>query len=114
MEEHMQANQAEVAAACMIVANPAAGSVSDSLVEQIAGRCARYVSSVRTFWTTQRGDASSEVRKFAASHAGQTGLFVVVAVGGDGTVLEVVRGLAGHGAELASASGHSAELALAS
>jgi diacylglycerol kinase (ATP) len=110
----MQANPAGGAAACMIVANPAAGSVSESLVEQIAGRCARYVSSVSTYWTAQRGDASSQVREFAVSHAGQTGLFVVVAVGGDGTVLEVVRGLAGDGAESAWASGHGAESAWAS
>jgi diacylglycerol kinase (ATP) len=72
----------------MIVANPAAGSVSESLVEEIAGRCARHVRSVHTFWTTRRGDATSEVE-----HASGADLLVVVAVGGDGTVLEVVRGM---------------------
>jgi diacylglycerol kinase (ATP) len=91
----MQANPAKLAAACMIVANPAAGSVSESLVEQIAGRCARHTGSVRTFWTTKRGDATSEVRDYASSPDRRAGFLVVVAVGGDGTVLEVVKGMVG-------------------
>lgn len=90
----MQASPAGLAAACMIVANPAAGSVSESLVEQIAEQCARYVPSVRTFWTTKRDDAARDVLGYACSHDSRSGLLVVVAVGGDGTVLDVVRGMA--------------------
>ena len=75
-------------AACMIVANPAAGSISESLVGEIAEHCSRYARSVRIFWTTRRGDATSEV-----AHASGGDLLAVVAVGGDGTVLEVVRGM---------------------
>jgi diacylglycerol kinase (ATP) len=97
----MQASPAGLAAACMIVANPAAGSVSEPLVEQVAGHCARYVRSVRTFWAARRGDAAREVLGYASAHDGRTGLLVVVAVGGDGTVLDVVRGMVG-----ASTRGH--------
>jgi diacylglycerol kinase (ATP) len=91
----LQPNQTGLAATCMIVANPAAGSVSEPLVEQIAEHCARYVRSVRTCWTTKCGDAADEVLGYASSRDGRTSLLVVVAVGGDGTVLDVVRGMVG-------------------
>lgn len=93
----MQASSAGLAAECLIVANPMAGSVSESLVEEVAERCAKYACSVRTFWTTRRGHVGAEVRRHAAAGARQAGQRVVVAVGGDGTVLEVVRGLVGRG-----------------
>ena len=60
---------------------------------QVAQIAARHVAQVRTYWTTRRGEATSEVRRHAAemARAGRPG--VVVAVGGDGTVHEVVEGL---------------------
>lgn len=78
---------------CLIVANPAAGTVSEDLVEHAAGIAARHLPSVRTFWTTRRGEATAEVRRHVAraAHEGRPG--IVVAVGGDGTVREVVEGL---------------------
>lgn len=81
------------AADCLIVANPAAGTMSEALVGQVAEIAARHVPSVRTFWTTRRGEATSEVRRHAAEAARSGRPGVVVAVGGDGTVREVVEGL---------------------
>lgn len=89
----MQASPAGLDAACMIVANPAAGSVSAELADQIARQCARYVRSIRMFWTANRGDAADEVCRYALARDRRASLLVVVAVGGDGTVLDVVRGL---------------------
>lgn len=91
----MRASPSRPATACLIVANPAAGSASESLVEQVAERCGRHVPSVRTFWTTGPGDAGREVLRYATSRPPGAGLLAVVAVGGDGTVLDVVKGMAG-------------------
>ena len=87
---------------CLIVANPAAGTVSEALVELTAQIAARHVPSVRTFWTTKRGEATTEVRRHAARAGGRPG--VVVAVGGDGTVREVVEGLVSLGNPIREAS----------
>ena len=78
----------------VIIANPAAGSVNQELVEEVAARCGKYVPSVRTYWTASRGDATGEVLRCATARPPEPGLLIVVAVGGDGTVLEVARGMA--------------------
>jgi diacylglycerol kinase (ATP) len=70
----------------VIVANPAAASNSAEVVAQIEKRLARK-SSVRTVWTEAPGHAAELV----AAHP-DAGL--VVAVGGDGTVAEVVSAMA--------------------
>jgi diacylglycerol kinase (ATP) len=94
----MRENAARRPAECLIVANPAAGTVSEALVEQAAEIAARHVPSVRVFWTSKRGEATREVRRHAAEMAGEGRAGVVVAVGGDGTVHEVVEGLVWKGA----------------
>jgi len=77
----------------VIIANPAAGSVLGPLVEEVAARCGKYVQSVRTYWTASRGDATGEVVRCATARPLGSGLLLMVAVGGDGTVLEVARGM---------------------
>lgn len=88
----MRATQARPPTGCLIVANPAAGAVREALVADVAARCARYLRSVRAFWTKRRGDAAAEVGRAVAGGT-QYAPQVVIAVGGDGTVCEVVEGL---------------------
>ena len=70
----------------LIVANPAAGSVTPALVWELVGVCRRQVSRVSVRWTTGPCDAL----RIAESCADD----VVVVVGGDGTVRDVAAGLA--------------------
>lgn len=83
--------------AALVIANPAAGGVRPEVVEKLVELCRPRVHRLRVCWTTERGDA---IR--AAAEAGNRRLGVVIAVGGDGTVREVVEGLmsAGTGDEL--------------
>ncbi|MEV7719608.1 diacylglycerol kinase family protein [Streptomyces sp. NPDC088184] len=80
---------------CLVVANPRAGSVTRELIDDVAERCARR-AEVRLAWTAGPGDATAIAAQEAAV-ARSSGVRVVVAVGGDGTVLEVVEGLVGDG-----------------
>jgi diacylglycerol kinase (ATP) len=70
----------------LIVANPAAGSVTPTLVWEIVRVCRRQVDRVSVRWTTGPGDAF----RIAESSVDD----VVVAVGGDGTARDVAAGLA--------------------
>ncbi|MFF0014488.1 diacylglycerol/lipid kinase family protein [Streptomyces sp. NPDC005374] len=81
---------------CLIVANPAAGTVGEELVRDVVARCARH-TRVTVVSTTAPGDATEAARQ-AVSRPSAEGMRVVVAVGGDGTVLEVVDGLMADGA----------------
>ena len=76
---------------CLVIANPRAGTVTRELIDGVVERCARY-TAVRLVWTAGRGDATA-VAAEASRAARGPGVRVVVAVGGDGTVLEVVEGL---------------------
>lgn len=80
-----------------IIANPAAGAVRQELVAELIELCRPLVHGLQLHWTTERGDASR-----AAAEAVGHRVDVVIAVGGDGTVREVVEGLlsAGTGDEL--------------
>ncbi len=71
---------------CLIIANPAAGGVTEELVSQVRDICLDAGATARVGWTAGRGEAAA-----MAARAG--GMDVVVAVGGDGTTLEVVTGL---------------------
>jgi diacylglycerol kinase (ATP) len=82
-----------------IIANPTAGQVDSNLVAELVGLCQSRVAELHVVLTAERGDAGQ-----AAAEAVLEGVDVVIAVGGDGTVFEVVQGLieAGKGAELPS------------
>jgi diacylglycerol kinase (ATP) len=70
----------------LIVANPAAGTVTPALVWELVRVCGRQGSRVSVRWTTGPGDAFRIAECCAED--------VVVAVGGDGTVRDVAAGLA--------------------
>lgn len=70
----------------LIVANPAAGSVTPALVWELVRVCRRQAGRVSVRWTTGPGDAY----RIAESCVDD----VLVAVGGDGTVRDVAAGLA--------------------
>jgi diacylglycerol kinase (ATP) len=72
----------------LIIANPAAAANSTEVVSQIEQRLAGNSISVRTVWTEAPGHAAQLVSAYP--HAG-----LIVAVGGDGTVAEVVDAMAG-------------------
>ncbi|WP_327256260.1 diacylglycerol/lipid kinase family protein [Streptomyces sp. NBC_01244] len=78
---------------CLVIANPAAGTVTvtGELVREVADRCARH-TRVTVSLTDGPGDAERAAREAVRTRTGD-GTRVVVAVGGDGTVLEVVNGL---------------------
>ncbi|GGY33345.1 diacylglycerol kinase family protein [Streptomyces anulatus] len=76
---------------CLVIANPTAGTVTRELIDDVVEGCARY-TDVRLARTSGRGDATALAAE-AAGGARGPGVRVVVAVGGDGTVLEVVEGL---------------------
>jgi diacylglycerol kinase (ATP) len=71
----------------VIVANPAAAAVTGPLIEHVGRRLGPLALRSRTVWTERRGHAADFVR-----HAPDGA--IVVAVGGDGTVAEVVSALA--------------------
>lgn len=74
----------------LIIANPAAGTCGQELVTELVARCRQFLPEVRVHWTTGRGDATDAARAAAEQSTGGPG--IVFAVGGDGTVREVVEG----------------------
>ena len=72
----------------LIIANPIAGQIDDMLVADLTHRCRTQVAAVELHRTSARGDARQ-----AAAQAVRAGTDLVLAVGGDGTVREVVQGL---------------------
>ncbi|MFL6121616.1 diacylglycerol/lipid kinase family protein [Actinophytocola sp.] len=99
----------------LIIANPAAGTVTPALVWELVRVCRSGVRDVSVRWTTGPGEATGIARKAAesappsvaeralalptamsatVSAAAPARRTVVVAVGGDGTVREVAAGLA--------------------
>ncbi|MHC5907927.1 diacylglycerol/lipid kinase family protein, partial [Streptomyces sp. S6] len=76
----------------LVVVNPAAGSTSESLTAEILALCGAYAPEVRLHRTAARGDATSAVRDASEGMEGPRP-DLIVAVGGDGTVHEVVDGL---------------------
>jgi diacylglycerol kinase (ATP) len=76
---------------CLVLANPAAGSVTPQLVDQVAERCAAHCRVVKVEFTAHVGGAAEII---AATAALASPPDLVVAVGGDGTVREAAEGLA--------------------
>ncbi|MEW2115642.1 diacylglycerol kinase family protein [Streptomyces sp. NPDC005474] len=81
----------------LVVANPAAGTTSDRLTADILAECANRGADVRLYRTTGRGDATAAVSAARSETVGHRVPDLVVAVGGDGTVHEVVAGLVAQG-----------------
>ncbi|MFJ9815467.1 diacylglycerol/lipid kinase family protein [Streptomyces sp. NPDC101151] len=75
----------------LIVANPASGSHSPELVRQVEELCRTCLERTEVHLTTAPGDATSAVRR--ALEWTEVAPDLVVAIGGDGTVREVVQGL---------------------
>jgi diacylglycerol kinase (ATP) len=74
---------------CLVLVNPSAAAVDAEMAREIEARLFGHARTVRTAWT----EASGHAAELAREHAG-AGL--IVAVGGDGTVSELVQGMAGH------------------
>ena len=74
----------------MLIANPAAGGTSPSRVER-AALCLRDLGiALETAITTRPGEATAIARQAAAQ-----GIDAVIAMGGDGTINEVINGVVG-------------------
>ncbi len=73
-----------------LIANPAAGSGRIKTIEQVREYLEHKGASVELYLTGKRGDAV-----LAAKVAAEEGFDTVVAMGGDGTLNEVINGLAG-------------------
>ncbi len=82
---------------CLVIANPAAGTITTSALLELGRICARHGVSARTVWTRAPGDATRLARAAATTDDGT--FRVIVSVGGDGTTREVAQGLVGAPAE---------------
>ncbi len=78
-----------------IIFNPAAGWRARRRLRAVLRRLAELGCDIALRDTRGPGDAERLAREAAADAGGQGGIDVVVAAGGDGTVNEVVAGLAG-------------------
>lgn len=78
----------------IVIANPAARTISRDQVTELADRCAAAAGEVTVRWTRARGDATRWAAE-AARTAAEVGVpTMVIAVGGDGTAREAAAGLA--------------------
>ncbi|MBV2355201.1 diacylglycerol kinase [Streptomyces sp. J2-1] len=75
----------------LVIANPASGTHSPELVEDVARLCADHMERTEVHLTTAPGDATCAVRRALQRPDGAPDLVVVI--GGDGTVREAVQGL---------------------
>jgi diacylglycerol kinase (ATP) len=80
-----------VADQVLVIANPTAGTAKAALVEAIRDACAAHAETTLHV-TTARGDATETARRAVTA---RTPPGLVVVVGGDGTVREVVEGMIG-------------------
>lgn len=76
----------------MLIANPAAGRAGDRKIAQLAGYLQSHGASVEVSITEKRGDAREYAMRAARSDKRPD---MIVAAGGDGTINEVVNGIAG-------------------
>ena len=74
---------------CLVVVNPSAAMADASVAQEIEGWLSGRARTVRTVWTQAPGHAAELVRE-------QADAGLIFAVGGDGTVSELVPGMASH------------------
>lgn len=74
---------------CLLLINPSAASVNARLGSEIEGWLSGRARTARTEWTAAPGHAADLVREHA-----DAGL--IIAAGGDGTVNELIQGIASH------------------
>jgi diacylglycerol kinase (ATP) len=73
---------------CVVIANPAAAGVDADVVGEITGRIADVCAAVTTTWTSGPGQAA----QLATRHLDAD---LIIAVGGDGTMTELIQPLVG-------------------
>lgn len=77
-----------------LIANPAAGSTNTGLVSAVEATCRAHAGRVDVLWTHRCGHATELARRCAATNGNdRCRPDVVVSIGGDGTLREVVIGL---------------------
>jgi YegS/Rv2252/BmrU family lipid kinase len=74
-----------------LIANLTAGRSGKRTIAKVQDYLAAHGNIVDTFITKKRGDALH-----AAREAGNSKVDIVIAAGGDGTISEIINGLAGH------------------
>ncbi|MEU8969197.1 diacylglycerol kinase family protein [Streptomyces monashensis] len=79
----------------LVLGNPASGSHSPELVEEVRQLCASCLEHTEVHLTTGPGDATAAVRRALGRPAGAApgAPDLIVVIGGDGTVREAVQGL---------------------
>lgn len=74
---------------CLVLVNPSAATVDAGVAHEIEAWLSERARTVRMAWTEAPGHAAQLVREHADAA-------LIMAVGGDGTVSELVRGMTGH------------------
>lgn len=77
-----------------IIANPTAGTITATLIDEVERRCARDLRVLGVHTTGHRGHASE-----LAAALDVRAVRTVVAIGGDGTANEIITGLSRFGAD---------------
>lgn len=81
----------------LVIHNPEAGRRRSRRLEVVVARLRRLGAEVRV----ERTSASGDARRIAAAAACQSGPPLIAVAGGDGTINEVLNGVAGHDATIA-------------
>lgn len=87
----MVSSTTRTAVSCVVIANPAAGTVSPAVIDDLTRVGAEHDAAIDIRWTSAPGEAT-RLAESAAAEQGEE-FRVIVSVGGDGTTREVVEGL---------------------
>lgn len=85
----------------LVIFNPTAGARRRRRLDDVIGRLRKAGLTVDLMPTSAAGDAERMAREARLAHEGGDGPDVLIAAGGDGTINEVVNGLAGGSLPLA-------------
>jgi diacylglycerol kinase (ATP) len=95
----------------VVVANPTAGQIRSSIIDELHARCSNSFESTSLLRTSRPDEAVAILSEMVAD-AEHEDTTLVIAVGGDGTVREVAEGLARGLGRWPGASGSKAQAAL--